>query len=57
MSISEKEHVDYKFVPLSGTLNKFREITSPEDLHICRIRKRAISSSPADSYLNAQTNV
>jgi hypothetical protein len=34
-----------------SSLNKFRELTSPEDLRIYRNSERAISSSPADSYI------
>jgi hypothetical protein len=42
---------------LSTSLNKFRELTSPADLHIYRISERAISSSPADSYIGLLINV
>jgi hypothetical protein len=33
----------------------FRELTSPEDLHIYRISGRVIFSSPADSYIYRRT--
>jgi hypothetical protein len=43
--------------PHSTSLNKFRELTSPADLHIYRINERAISLSPADSYIGSLINV
>jgi hypothetical protein len=39
------------------SLNKFRELTSPADLHIYRISENAISPSPADSYIGSLINV
>jgi hypothetical protein len=44
-------------IPLSTSLNKFQELTSPADLHIYRICERAISPSPADSYIGSLINV
>jgi hypothetical protein len=42
---------------LSTPLNKFLELTSPADLHICRISERVISSSPADLYIYERAKV